>query len=142
MASSPRFLSAYSVITGLTATAVTVAASTFGLLGIAFHKVPMKTFAVVGDNPYVITALVGTVSFLFGSLTLVSKMLIDRADKAHQAEKETIIAGKDAVIAVLEARCNEFADRADRYEKLTMRLMEAAREATEVATQAVKRGDK
>jgi hypothetical protein len=104
----------------------------------------VRIVAAATDNPYVVTMLVGAVTALFGSLTWVAKLLLQRTDKAHAdliasmiAAHIDAMAGKDAVIAATEARCDEMEQRASRYETLVLRSIDAAKEAAHVATAVV-----
>jgi hypothetical protein len=104
----------------------------------------VRIVAAATENPWIVTALAATVSTLFVALGKVAQLLLQRSDKAHAdlvasmiAAHGEALAGKDAVIAAKDSRCNELEQRADRYETLVLRSLEAAREAAHVANQAV-----
>jgi hypothetical protein len=96
-------------------------------------------FAVAPDNPYLLTTAFGAISTLFLALAKVAQLLLARTDKAHEAEKASIVAGKDAVIAEMRAQLAESEARVERYEALALRLLHATEETTQVAREAVKR---
>src|SRR5436189_1428490 len=156
--------------TGAVAGIITAAIALGGILGLILRRIPLGVIlAATSDNPYIVVALCGAVSVLFGALGKVALVLLERTDKSHAeliasvlkshleelAAKDEIItamarahmealAGKDAINAVTQTRCEEWEQRANRYESLAMRTAEAAREAAQVAhvvTEAVvKRG--
>jgi hypothetical protein len=95
--------------------------------------------AVAPDSPYFVLALFGAISALFLALGKVAQLLLARTDKAHEAEKASIVAGKDAVIAEMRAQLAESEARVERYEALALRLLHATEETTQVAREAVKR---
>jgi hypothetical protein len=104
----------------------------------------VRIVAAATENPYIITVLIGAIGTLFGGLTYVAKLLLQRSDKAQADLIATMIAaniealkGKDAVIAATEARCDEMEQRATRYETLVLRSIDAAKEAAHVATAIV-----
>lgn len=94
----------------------------------------MRIFAAATENPYIITVLIGAIGTLFGGLTYVAKLLLERSDKSHAAE----LAGKDALIALQAVRLTESEQRSDRYENLVLRSLDAATEAAHVASQVVR----
>jgi hypothetical protein len=96
--------------------------------------------AATADNPYIVVALCGAVSTLFVALGKVALTLLDRSDKAHaelvlsmSTAHAAELIGKDALLASTQTRCDEWEQRANRYEMLVMRSLEAAREAAAVA---------
>jgi hypothetical protein len=94
----------------------------------------LRLIAAATENPYIITVLIGAIGTLFGGLTYVAKLLLERSDKSHAAE----LAGKDALIAEKQQRLTESEQRSDRYENLVLRSVEAANEAAHLASQVVR----
>jgi hypothetical protein len=93
----------------------------------------LRIVAAATENPYIVTVLIGAIGTLFGGLTYVAKLLLERTDKAHLE----VLKGKDALIAQVEARLTESEQRSDRYENLVLRSLDAAKEAAHVASQVV-----
>lgn len=104
--------------------------------------------AAATENPLTwASAILG----LCGAISYLSKLLLQRTDKAHADEIVRMIAshaemiaqqdrahvealaGKDAINAVTQMRCEEWEQRANRYEALVIRTADAAREAAQVA---------
>lgn len=107
--------------------------------------------AQTADNPYIVVALCGAVSVLFGALGKVALTLLNRSDKAHaelianmvashaaelagkDALQAATLAGKDALLASTQTRCEEWEQRSNRYESFVNRSLDAAWEATKIA---------
>jgi hypothetical protein len=105
-----------------------------GLIARILTSHGLRLFAAAAENPYIVTVLIGAIGTLFGGLTYVAKLLLERTDKAHLE----VLKGKDALIAQVEARLTESEQRSDRYENLVLRSLDAAKEAAHVASQAVR----
>jgi hypothetical protein len=92
---------------------------------------------LTAEVPYTVAILVSAVAALFAALGKMALILLQRTDRAHEAEKQTIVAAYTERLVEKDEECERERERAKIYEQYTLRLLEAARAATSVATDAI-----